>query len=131
MKLIETIIIITCLMIAGCATMFKGGFEEVEFNSDPPRAKVFINGQDRGITPLSLKLETNMTYSIRIEADGYHPHTTEITNSVGAGWIILDILAGLVPIIIDAATGDWYSLSQENVNAVLIKQQLVPSEFFQ
>lgn len=41
----------------------------------------------------------------------------------GAGWIVLDVLAGLVPIIVDAATGAWYGLDQDNVNAVLEKQQ--------
>ena len=27
--------------------------------------------------------------------------------SVGAGWIVLDFLAGLVGLIIDGATGNW------------------------
>jgi len=39
------------------------------------------------------------------------------------GWIILDVLAGLVGVIVDAATGAWYSFDQKNVDAILIKQQ--------
>jgi len=46
-----------------------------------------------------------------------------LNNSVGAGWFVLDILGGLIPIIIDAATGNWYGLDQEHVNAVLEQQQ--------
>ncbi len=45
-----------------------------------------------------------------------------ITNHVGAGWIILDVLAGRVPFVVDAATGAWYSLDQKNLDAVLDKQ---------
>jgi hypothetical protein len=36
------------------------------------------------------------------------------------------VLAGLVGVIVDAATGAWYSLDQKNVNAVLEKQQENP-----
>jgi hypothetical protein len=46
-----------------------------------------------------------------------------VNASVGAGWVIIDILGGLLPVIIDAATGDWYSLDQDHVNAALEKQQ--------
>ncbi len=41
---------------------------------------------------------------------------------MGAGWIILDILGGLVPIIVDVATGGWYELDNTNVKVVLEKQ---------
>ena len=44
-----------------------------------------------------------------------------ITNHVGAGWIVLDVLCGLVPVIIDAATGAWCDLDQKNIKAVLEK----------
>jgi hypothetical protein len=33
---------------------------------------------------------------------------------------------GLVPVVIDAATGAWYSLDQKNIDAVLEKQQKEP-----
>ncbi|MGC9093737.1 MAG: hypothetical protein ACP5JH_10890 [Bacteroidota bacterium] len=34
---------------------------------------------------------------------------------------MLDILGGLIPVIIDAATGAWYYLDQTSINAVLEK----------
>jgi len=36
---------------------------------------------------------------------------------------VLDVLGGLVPIIVDAATNSWYKLDQSNFNAVLASQQ--------
>lgn len=42
------------------------------------------------------------------------------------GWIVLDILGALVPVVIYAATGAWYSLDQKNIDAVLEKQQKEP-----
>ncbi len=110
-------------LISSCATLFKGTTEEVNFNSDPQRAEVWVNGIKMGETPVALKLESKKTYAIEFKKEGFEPRTYTITNHVGAGWVILDVLAGLVGVIVDAATGAWYSLDQKNVNAVLKKQQ--------
>ena len=119
-------ILVFLFMISGCATVFKGTNEEVQFHSDPQRAEVYVNGVKMGETPLTLKLESKKTYTIEFRAEGYESKTYNITNSVGAGWVILDILMGLIPVIIDAATGAWYGLSTHNVNMVLRKQQMIP-----
>lgn len=117
---------LVCVYLSSCALIFKGTKEELNFGSDPQRAEVFVNGVRMGETPLTLKLVTKNTYSIEFRKEGYVPKTFQINNSVGAGWIVLDILAGLVPIVIDAATGAWYSLDQKNINAILDKQQEKP-----
>jgi hypothetical protein len=109
--------------LSSCATLFKGTNEEVRFGSEPQKAEVWVNGAKMGETPISLKLESKKTYQIEFRMEGYKTATRTITNHVGAGWIILDVLAGLLPVIVDAATGAWYSLDQKNVDAVLEKQQ--------
>jgi hypothetical protein len=73
---------------------------------------------------ISLKLESKKTYTIEFKKEGFRSVTKSITNHVCAGWIVLDVLMGLVPVIIDAATGAWYSLDQKNLDAVLEKQKL-------
>jgi hypothetical protein len=108
--------------LSNCATIIKGTSEEVRFGSEPQKAEVWINGVRAGETPLSLKLEKKKTYQIEFRKEGHKPVTRNITNRIGVGWIILDVLAGLVPVVIDAATGAWYSLDQKNVDAVLEKQ---------
>ena len=110
-------------LLSGCATLFKGTSEEVRFGSEPGKAEVWINGQRMGETPFSLKLESKKTYTIEFRKEGFKPVTKTITNHVGPGWIILDVLCGLLPVIVDAATGAWYSLDQKNVDAILEKQQ--------
>lgn len=117
-----------CLLAAaaifnGCATLFHGSTDMITLSSQPIGARVTVNGQDMGATPLRLKLLAKHTYSIGFHKDGYKPKIVLVNNSVGAGWIILDVLGGLLPMIVDASTGDWYSLDQENVNAALEAQQ--------
>lgn len=117
------IMLALALHFVSCATLFKGTSQEVSFNSSPQKARVIVNGADMGETPLALKLESKKTYTIEFRAEGYKPRTYSIANHVGAGWIILDVFAGLVGVIIDAATGAWFSLDQRNVDAILEKQQ--------
>lgn len=114
---------ITFFMFNSCATLFKGSTDDVSFSSDPTGAKVYVNGNLLGTTPFQIELKSNKTYTIEFKKDGYETKTVVLNNSIGAGWVILDVLGGLIPIIIDAATGNWYSLDQENVNAVLEQQQ--------
>jgi hypothetical protein len=114
------------LYFAGCATLFKGPSEKVEIESDPFGAKVYVNGNLIGKTPLELRLETRKTYYIEFAKDGYGKKTVVLNNSVGAGWIVLDVIFGLVPIVVDAATGNWYSLDDDNVRAVLEREPGTP-----
>ena len=95
----------------------------VDFSSDPSGAKVYVNGNLMGTTPVKLKLESKRTYHIEFKKEGYETKIFNITNSVGVGWVVLDILAGFVPVIVDAATGCWYELDQDKINAILGQQQ--------
>ncbi|MGB9702376.1 MAG: PEGA domain-containing protein [Candidatus Kapaibacteriota bacterium] len=117
-----SIIIISILLFNGCATIFHGTSDKVSFSSEPSGCKVYVNGQLMGNTPLELKLESKHSYSIEFKKDGFESKTVQITNSVAGGYIVLDILFGFVPIIVDATTGAWYTLDQDHVNGVLEKQ---------
>ncbi|HKJ44545.1 MAG TPA: PEGA domain-containing protein [Balneolales bacterium] len=111
------------LTFNGCATLFKGTSDNVNLSSEPAGAKVYVNGNLMGTTPVKLKLKSSDTYQIEFKKNGYTTKTYNLTNHVGAGWIVLDVLGGLVPIIVDAATNSWYKLDQSNFNAVLASQQ--------
>jgi hypothetical protein len=110
-------------VLSSCATLFKGTSQKVGYSSDPSGAKVYINGQYMGTTPFEMEMKSNQTYTIEFRKEGYESKTVVLNNSIGAGWIILDVLGGLIPIIVDAATGAWYSLDQDHVNAALEAQQ--------
>ena len=43
--------------------------------SDPPGAKVFVNGQQRGQTPLETKLTAGERSEVKVELPGYFPET--------------------------------------------------------
>ena len=123
-KTVSVVVIISLIsLLSSCATIIKGNSENVNFNSDPQRAELWVNGHNMGQTPIELKLESKKTYTVEFRKEGFATVTKTITNHVGAGWVILDVIFGLVPVIVDAATGAWYSFDQKNINAILEKQQ--------
>jgi hypothetical protein len=107
---------VVCLFANGCATLFKGTSEEVRFESKPTGAEVWIDGIKFGTTPAVFKLESKKTYAIEFKMDG-KTRAVRPTNHMQAGYLVLDILAGLVPVIVDAATGAWYKLDMHTVIA--------------
>ncbi len=117
----SVVVVVFVLSLSSCAAIFKGTSSKVDTNSTPPGAKVYVDGNYMGDTPYRLKLESKRTYAIEFGMDGYKSKTFNVTNHVGAGWIVLDVLCGLVGVIVDAATGAWYEIDQKNINAVLEK----------
>lgn len=107
------------LCYSGCATLFAGGNEEISVSSDPDGAKVLVNGQNEGKTPMTFVAKKGKEYSLEIIRQGFVNKTYRLSYSAGAGWIILDILTGLVGIIIDAATGNWNEFDVTNFKANL------------
>jgi len=122
-KFLTALVLMVVLFFSGCATLFGPSEHPLSLNSQPEKATVYVNGIERGQTPLELQLKADQSYTIEFRKEGYETVTRVVNTEVGAGWVILDILGGLVPIVVDAATQNWNKLDQEAVDAILIKQE--------
>ena len=67
----------------------------------------------------ALTCPSGKEHTIAFRKDGYKERTYQVSRSVGIGWVILDILGGLAPLIVDAATGDWFMLDTDHVNVIM------------
>lgn len=112
-------VITAALALAGCGALFNNGPETVTFTSVPDGADVYIDGTRRGTTPLSIPLSKSKEYVVTFRKDGYDEVVATVNRRVAKRWVILDVLGGLVPIIIDAATGSWYVLTTDSVHGTL------------
>lgn len=120
--LIILISLFTWASLSNCATLFGKKTHELAVSSNPSGAEVFVNGFKMGITPVELNLKADKSYTIEYRLNGYENVTRVVNTKIGAGWIILDVLGGVIPVVIDAATGNWNELDQDSVNAALIRQ---------
>ncbi len=117
------VLITFVFMLSNCATIFKGEYRDVRINSEPDDTQVFVNGEFQGRTPLKLELRPDESYTIEFRRKGYKTEVRQIQNKIGVGWIVLDVIFGLVPVLVDALTGAWYEFDQRYVNAILERQQ--------
>lgn len=92
----------------GCATIFKGTTTEVRVASNPEGAKIYRNGEYLGNAPVTLVAKGNESYYIEAKKEGYQDNTKSLPKDIGAGWVVLDLLSGLIGILVDATTGAWY-----------------------
>ena len=104
-------------------TVVPGTFVIPLLLEDLDGADVIVNGYKMGKTPVELSLAANQTYTIEYRKDGYEKIVKIVGTKTGAEWVILDVLAGLVPIIVDAATGDWKKLDTKHINVMLEKEE--------
>ena len=120
MKKITVIVMVALMLLySGCATIFSGGREDISFSSEPSGAKVLVNGQNEGVTPVTLAFKKGKEYTIEFVKEGFNSKTLRLSYSIGAGWLILDILSGLLGVIIDAATGNWNGFELDTYKANL------------
>jgi len=106
----------------GCATVFHNPSHPINVNSDPGGAKIYIDGIYVGETPVVYKVDGRKTHEIEFRKEGYKSKAYHLENFVGGGWVVLDIVFGLVPVIVDAATGQWFYPSEDNVKVALEKE---------
>jgi len=109
------------LSLNGCATLIKGGYADVDVTSDPKSAKVYVNGELVGETPITVDLSSEQTHVIEFRKEGFETRTYILGKHVGAGWLVLDLLFW-PSLIVDAITGDWYTFDEYEVSVQLEKQ---------
>ncbi|WP_228236839.1 PEGA domain-containing protein [Allomuricauda sp. M10] len=123
-KITLTLSVCVFMLLAfnSCATLFGKKSHALAIGSEPRGAEVYVNGFKMGTTPVELNLKADKSYTIEFRKEGYQSVSRVVNTKVGAGWIVLDVLGGIIPVIVDAATGNWNKLDQDAVNAVLEEQ---------
>ena len=112
-------ILAALVLLSGCGALFNGSPAKVNFTSTPEGADVLIDGTRRGTTPVVLDLQKNKDYTVVFKKNGYREITAVLSKKVSGTYIVLDVLGGLIPVVVDAATGSWYVLSTDAMHASL------------
>jgi len=120
---------ITIAMLStGCATLFAPKTKTIAIESDPPQADILVDGAPVGQTPAQIPLSNSKPHAISIQKAGYHAAGCQLVTSIGGGWVVLDVVTGLVPAIVDAATASWNRLDKTQCRVRLAQDGAAPSE---
>jgi hypothetical protein len=95
------------LACSGCAAILGTSQKNFDLQSAPSGADVYLDGNRIGTTPARVKLDNHKTHTFVYKRNGFKDGSCTLAKGTGAGWVIFDVISGLVPIIIDAATNSW------------------------
>jgi transcription antitermination factor NusG len=99
------------LIFQSCATILSGTKSPVKVKGTPAAAKVYMNGVYVGQAPVRIKVPRKKHPNVKIEvkAENYKPVELSLESRLSIGYLGLDILTGLFPLIVDFATGSIYA----------------------
>ena len=104
---------------SGCATLFGPDNHHLPISSEPSGAEIYVNGFRVGSTPMILNLKPDKSYNIEFKKEGFASTTTFLNTKIDAKWVVLDILGGIIPVVVDATSGAWNKFDQEAINVIL------------
>ena len=111
------------VFVSGCASMVTGTTQHIPITSNPPGAKVTIDGELKGTTPLSVDLERKPYHSVTLELEGYHPYQVQTTKGVNP-WLLGDMfIPPWIPwLAIDLINGGSATIEPPEITGQLQKQ---------
>ena len=81
------------LASSGCVTLYGGTSQPVVVNSSPTGARVFLDGQPVGSTPVEVTVDRGSKPVFRVESDGFEPAVVRPRRRLN-GWIAVDLAVG-------------------------------------
>ena len=105
----------TIMLTTSCASIFTGSKRKVMFETDPPGAKIFVNGFEKGQTPIQLKVKAEDRIDFKL--DNYKEKVVVMDSKFN----LVSILNGLSIIGwgVDALTGSLKRVDTKYVKVTL------------
>lgn len=103
--------VVLLLVFSSCATIFGGKKNTISVQGIPEKSQVYLDGQHIGDTPLNLrvskyKLQEGST--LEVKKEGFETLVYEVIRRPHVGYILLNVAAGSIPLIVDVANGNIY-----------------------
>lgn len=110
------------LALGSCATLLARDTRDILITSNPSGAEIYVNGRPSGLTPTRLPVNDHQRLEVTMSKPGFKPGGCYINTSVGAVWVIVDLLLiyTVVPLLVDLVTGEWSSLNSEYCTVQLV-----------
>jgi hypothetical protein len=123
-KIIKTgvAILITTSIFTGCATITQDSAQPVTFNSIPEGAKVYVNGQLKGKTPMTIQIEKGDKNQFKLMKEGYSTIEKPLETEVD-GWFWGNIIfGGVLGSTTDNMSGNMYEFTPNSYMIELKKK---------
>ena len=113
----------TALIFTSCATIFRKNYtQEITFDpNEPKNAYLYVDGEYKGVTPVTLELDSRKEYDVKYTKRSYLPNQFDLNGRVLPKYVIGNLAMGAVvfgwiPMIVDANTNKWKAFDQMDVD---------------
>lgn len=117
-------------IFSSCASIFGGKKNTIRIHGGPTESKVFLDGEFLGVTPLKMRVSKYKLQEgsiLEIRKDGYESLFYEVNRRPHVGYVVLNILSGSIPLIIDVANGNIYRPNTRNIE-IDLKNRSIDTE---
>lgn len=105
------IALVLASQLAGCGAILNSSTADVTVSSNVS-GEIYVDGQPTGATaPGVVRVGNHKDHVIGVRTADGKVGTCQLTSSVGAGYVVLDVVfTALLGVIVDAATSSWTSV---------------------
>ncbi len=128
-RILKTISIVISISILNmsCATILAGQKDSSHVIGDniPEGTKVYYNGNYQKDAPCKVRIPKSARQGkskIEIKCDGYETQEVDCHRKISIGWAIADVCFGVIPLLIDFATGAIYKPRPKKIKVNLNKK---------
>jgi TolB-like protein len=105
----------------GCAAMFASGPDRIPVESDPPGARVYLDGAYQGVTPVTVEVPRASEAEFSVKKEGYAGATVD-RDKVLNGWFLASILVWPIGLPVDLLTHNQGRYRETPVRVALERQ---------
>lgn len=110
-------LIVSGLVLTGCASIVNGTSQEFKVTSKPDQAELMVDGVSVGSTPKKINLARKDKHVLKLKLAGYEPENIHLEQTT-SGWLFGNILfGGIIGIAIDASNGAMYELTPQELGS--------------
>jgi len=118
MRVMAFVILPLATTLNGCATMAHGTTQSIPITSSPQGARVLVDSEPIGVTPLVASLSRKQSHVVTVVHDSFPPARVVVDRNVSP-WILASFFFYAVPAFVDFSNGAAYGFPSDTIRVVL------------
>lgn len=118
-RILPLLWIFVLLSTSSCGILLLSSEKDITLTTSPDAAEVWVQDVRVGTTPMQIELDNRSSHMITFKKEGFESISCQLNATVHGGIVVLDVLAGFLPVIMDAVTGGWKRIPEDTCVATL------------
>ena len=119
---VMTVLLPAAMTLGGCATIAHGTTQRVPITSSPQGARVFVDSEPVGQTPLVASLSRTHSHVVSIVHDSFPAVRVAMDRNVSP-WLLASLFFYVAPAIVDLSNGAAYGFASDTLRVVFSMEQ--------